>query len=327
MKTSSPQRRKRFILFSTIAVAGLFASGVLVFLFADLLSYSVALVERFLSSDGKLEAEGVAFVEGKLKVAIWTLGLVSCTPLILFLLREFFLALDKLNITDSSKAYVFFTEDKLYKQNNLSEYIFYLSTASAFLFHFYYLIAGYPNWEGLIEEIMSTFFLFSGLTLLFTAFRVNKSAFPAKMRRRVIFVILLLSIAFIYIYGEEISWGQRIFNWETNDFMKKYNYQKETNSHNFFNPLFDYLYPLVAISFFILLFIIWLFPSQNKMPVLVSLFLPHKSLFFLALIMACSTFEGHSETYEELLGIFVLLYSIRLYRCVHSPNKDFLFGE
>jgi hypothetical protein len=48
---------------------------------------------------------------------------------------------------------------------------------------------------------------------------------------------------FFFILGmEEISWGQRIFNWETPEAWSKVNYQDETNVHNLFNPILKYIY-------------------------------------------------------------------------------------
>lgn len=38
----------------------------------------------------------------------------------------------------------------------------------------------------------------------------------------------------VVIVGEEISWGQRIFGFETPDWLKTKNLQKETNFHNLF---------------------------------------------------------------------------------------------
>lgn len=46
------------------------------------------------------------------------------------------------------------------------------------------------------------------------------------------FIQLLLAIALFFMAGEEISWGQRIFHWETTGMFKKDNLQGETNFHN-----------------------------------------------------------------------------------------------
>jgi predicted membrane channel-forming protein YqfA (hemolysin III family) len=42
----------------------------------------------------------------------------------------------------------------------------------------------------------------------------------------------LLGLLFVFFAGEEISWGQRIFNIETPEWFEKKNAQKETNLHN-----------------------------------------------------------------------------------------------
>jgi len=43
---------------------------------------------------------------------------------------------------------------------------------------------------------------------------------------------LVLSLGLGFIIGEELSWGQRIFGWETSEEMKAINKQEETNIHN-----------------------------------------------------------------------------------------------
>ena len=45
---------------------------------------------------------------------------------------------------------------------------------------------------------------------------------------------LALAIACFYVVMEEISWGQRIFGFDTPDFLKRHNLQHETNIHNLF---------------------------------------------------------------------------------------------
>ena len=71
---------------------------------------------------------------------------------------------------------------------------------------------------------------------------------------------------------------------------------------------------------FLIMFILWFYPSKEKND-LVELISPHRSMFFLAFIMACSTYKGHSEIYEELIGVFIFLYCIRLFYCVKFPAK------
>ena len=49
----------------------------------------------------------------------------------------------------------------------------------------------------------------------------------------------LLALACLYVCGEEISWGQRLFNLETPQFFQQHNLQQETNLHNFITGPYD----------------------------------------------------------------------------------------
>lgn len=44
----------------------------------------------------------------------------------------------------------------------------------------------------------------------------------------------VLALACLYVAGEEISWGQRLFDVPTPEFFSEHNLQQETNLHNFF---------------------------------------------------------------------------------------------
>lgn len=51
-------------------------------------------------------------------------------------------------------------------------------------------------------------------------------------------VLLAVGLALLFAVGEELSWGQRIFNFESGDFFNTYNTQKEVNIHNLqFGPV------------------------------------------------------------------------------------------
>jgi hypothetical protein len=47
-----------------------------------------------------------------------------------------------------------------------------------------------------------------------------------------LFMTSLLGLAFLFGAGEEISWGQRIFNTQSSEFFLQHNAQGETNLHN-----------------------------------------------------------------------------------------------
>ena len=52
----------------------------------------------------------------------------------------------------------------------------------------------------------------------------------------------------LLVLGEEISWGQQIFGWDSFGVFNEYNYQNETNAHNFLNPYIKFIYPVVGMG-------------------------------------------------------------------------------
>ena len=91
---------------------------------------------------------------------------------------------------------------------------------TAMMFPFAYIWATY---EDLVGEWAQFYFF---LLALITSVRIALS-FPTY---RIFFT--LLSLACLYVVLEEISWGQRIFGWESPDYFKSQNLQGETNLHN-----------------------------------------------------------------------------------------------
>ncbi len=85
-----------------------------------------------------------------------------------------------------------------------------------------YIVATYEDMVGEWAQV----FLFAATLLLSTRVACYNS------RYRLFFAILAL--ACFYVVGEEISWGQRIFNLTTPEFFETHNLQNETNLHNFF---------------------------------------------------------------------------------------------
>lgn len=81
--------------------------------------------------------------------------------------------------------------------------------------------------DGLVENLTAVFLLVAGGMMLYRTFslRVGKGKW---------FVItsLFIGILFFFVGGEEISWGQRIFNVESSEFFRENNAQAETNLHN-----------------------------------------------------------------------------------------------
>ncbi len=85
-----------------------------------------------------------------------------------------------------------------------------------------YIIGTY---EDFIGEWIQVFF-FAAVMVISARMAFSESRF------RIFFA--LLALAGFYVVGEEISWGQRIFDIDSPEFFRTHNLQRETNIHNFF---------------------------------------------------------------------------------------------
>ncbi len=99
--------------------------------------------------------------------------------------------------------------------------------------------------DGLFEDLSAVFFFCASATFACAFWRSRTNTdndapapapatatapAPRKRRRNVWF--LLLALLFFFGGGEEISWGQRIFGWDTPPAFEQANLQRETNIHN-----------------------------------------------------------------------------------------------
>ena len=116
---------------------------------------------------------------------------------------------------------------------------FYLVYGAAFLSED---VLGAVNNEDGVLETMSVVFLFVASLL---AFRIGLQAKRSNYR----IMHFFLSFLFIVMCGEEISWGQRLLEFDTPETLQKFNVQNEFNFHNMFGYVIDHL--------FILCFFLW----------------------------------------------------------------------
>jgi len=81
--------------------------------------------------------------------------------------------------------------------------------------------------DGVVEYLTAFF-------LLLTAMVVVRNAFLNRKDRPIYWLLfqLLIGLAFFFAFGEEISWGQRIFGIESSQYFLENNAQQETNLHN-----------------------------------------------------------------------------------------------
>lgn len=133
-------------------------------------------------------------------------------------------------------------------------------------------------------------------------------------RTRWLLTALYAGMALVFfVYGmEEISWGQDFFRWQTPEAFAG-NLESQTNIHNYFNPYFVYGYVALSLVLVVMAVSIWLEGTQRWLT-FKRLVLPHPSLIGLALIIAAAALLWYEEQeiLEEMVAVFVLIYSLRL---------------
>lgn len=112
-----------------------------------------------------------------------------------------------------------------------------------------------------------------------------------------------LAVLSLLAVGEEISWGQRLFGFQTSEAMKKINYQHETNLHNIIpGELFNGLIIFSVGIFFILLPMLW----RRKNPT--AWWLPSEELSYLTLaVIFVNHYRVASFPEKAGLGLLALI--------------------
>jgi hypothetical protein len=86
--------------------------------------------------------------------------------------------------------------------------------------------------DGPIEQATMAFFLLASVTLLLGWKLRGADLAPRDPREGRRVALLILALLMFVCAGEEISWGQRIFGWDTPEKWSAMNAQVETNLHN-----------------------------------------------------------------------------------------------
>jgi len=86
--------------------------------------------------------------------------------------------------------------------------------------------------DSIVENSGAVCYLLAAILSFFLFFnsKANKGKYLFKIKRNIFY--LLLGLFFLVCLGEEISWGQRIFNLSTPEWVKSRNFQDELNLHN-----------------------------------------------------------------------------------------------
>ncbi len=100
-------------------------------------------------------------------------------------------------------------------------------TVGIYLWSTEYFRLAYAAEDGLVEYGTALFLLVASVILA-----THARALWRQKRRGAAFLMLFYALLFFAGAGEEVSWGQRIFGWQSGEFFQENNKQLETNFHN-----------------------------------------------------------------------------------------------
>lgn len=102
-----------------------------------------------------------------------------------------------------------------------------LATVGIYLWDAVYFYESFAAEDGLVEYGTALFLLVASLVLV-----RNATVLWGRTWRGAALLTLFYALLFFAASGEEVSWGQRIFGWESGEFFQENNKQFETNFHN-----------------------------------------------------------------------------------------------
>lgn len=174
--------------------------------------------------------------------------------------------------------------------------------------------------DNLFEWLTAIFFLISSIALVIGVLQIyGNKTFQFQNKKLFLLGLLFFGLLNFWVFGEEISWGQRIFNWQTSESFEM-NFQNETNMHNFFNPIINSVFSIVTFLLSVILLIGWI-RDRDKTTTLFQIVFPHSSMFPAAVfILFTSSIQG--EMSELILSLFIVFYSIRIFLIPKYLSKN-----
>jgi len=197
---------------------------------------------------------------------------------------------------------------------------------------------------GVSENLTAILFLVSAVM----AFRLAWS--PAAGGLTLLRIVaVILGVMFFFVAGEEISWGQHLFGWQTPDWMAELNKQRETNLHNMAERALDQK-PRAIASILIVLggalvplwisrrgmpaflerwpALAWLVPTGMMIPASLLVVLPR--VFDRLQVWFDTSLPPpfdiptryHQELQETQIALVIFLYLLNLVLRVRRLNKD-----
>lgn len=129
------------------------------------------------------------------------------------------------------------------------------------------VLEAFVNEDRIFETLTPIYFLITSILLILVFYKLPRAAGGPKYLTLKKISLIGFSLLFFVAAGEEISWGQRIFNIETPESVRQVNVQQELTIHNLeffqgesstldfsqlqtlFSLMFAFLLPLAGLAF------------------------------------------------------------------------------
>lgn len=161
--------------------------------------------------------------------------------------------------------------------------------------------------DGFFETLTAVLGVAAGAFYVIVAFRLQHLA--ARENRRSLHVarilLVLAGTACLLFALEEISWGQRLFGWQTPALFAESNYQGETNLHNRVGIL-PMLLNWGLTAYCAITVISWLGGLRRHL-LWIGLLLPHTCMSLLVFLGLFAT----GEIQEQLVALLLFLHTLR----------------
>jgi hypothetical protein len=154
--------------------------------------------------------------------------------------------------------------------------------------------------DSLVENLQVLLFALAAVLAFLLAQRLRE-----RSERLLAAMYAVVAIALVFLVGEEVSWGQRIFDWSTPESLDRINKQGETNVHNVYGVrmIFKWAYLVIGAYGTILPILVPRWGALAPYRDWLSWVVPHYTL----------------------IPCFVLLFPWRVYRNLFDPPESLYF--
>jgi len=202
------------------------------------------------------------------------------------------------------------------------------SMATSYIAHDYFMSVLVTE-DGLIEWLTVVGLATTSVVCVYRAIQLRGSR-----PRLFLTMTLLLGLVFLFGAGEEISWGQRIFNTQSSEFFQQHNAQGETNLHNLIvgGKKLNKIIFGIGLHLALLIYLLALVPMYKRKPVLkrfldrfaVPIAKPYQVVSYLVVLIVIQVLMDDSKRGElaEFAGSFLFLLNIAF-----PYNKEIFVSE